>query len=291
MTRSERYAEQIGRAYPRLMIDSVALLESGQNNDALMVNGQLLFRFPKVGPAVAAMKREAALLCAIHARLPLPVPQPLYVNEQGGVGAAFMGYPLLPGRPLWRADLEKVAEEDVLARMARQVADFLRALHAVPLHEVRAASLLRADDGASWSSLYQRIRRHLFPHMRPEARRRVRDTFAAFLTRPDAGAFEPALRHGDFGGGNVLWDREAGAVTGVIDFGSAAIGDRATDLASLAAGFGDAFLERCSRHYSITADMRGRMAFYHSTFALQEALFGAENDDPDAFAAGMAGYV
>lgn len=291
MTRSEHYAKQIGRAYPGLPIEQVELIESGQYNDALIVNGQLLFRFPKVEPAVAAMKREAALLRAIHARLPLPVPHPLYVNEEGGVGAAFMGYRLLPGRPLWRADLEKVAEEDVLARMARQLAAFLKALHAVPLAEVPPAAVRRADDGASWSSLYRRIRRHLFPHMRPEARRRVRDRFTTFLEGAGTTAYEPALRHGDFGGGNVLWDRATGVVTGVIDFGSAAIGDPATDLASLAAGFGDAFLERCSRHYSITADMRGRMAFYRSTFALQEALFGVENDDSDAFAAGMAGYV
>jgi aminoglycoside 2''-phosphotransferase len=33
-----------------------------------------------------------------------------------------------------------------------------------------------------------------------------------------------------------------------------------------------------------------RIAFYAGTFALQEALFGIEHDDPDAFAAGIARY-
>jgi aminoglycoside 2''-phosphotransferase len=37
--------------------------------------------------------------------------------------------------------------------------------------------------------------------------------------------------------------------------------------------------------------MLSRIRFYRGTFALLEALFGTENDDPAAFAAGMAGYV
>jgi aminoglycoside 2''-phosphotransferase len=34
-----------------------------------------------------------------------------------------------------------------------------------------------------------------------------------------------------------------------------------------------------------------RVKFYCGTFALQEALFGIENDDRDAFQAGMEEYV
>ena len=232
------------------------------------------------------------VLSFIYSHLPLPVPQPLYVNAHGPeVGAAFMGYPLLPGEPLWRHDVQTIPDEAVLDRMARQLAQFLLALHATPRAELPAARVPAADDAAYWAGLYRRIRRRLFPHMRSEARRRVRHTFTTFLENPGLAAFDPALRHGDFGGGNVLWDPGSGKVTGVIDFGSAAIGDPATDLASLAAGFGDPFLERVSRHYQITPAMRARIRFYRSTFALQEALFGAENDDPAAFAAGMAGYT
>jgi aminoglycoside 2''-phosphotransferase len=33
------------------------------------------------------------------------------------------------------------------------------------------------------------------------------------------------------------------------------------------------------------------MVFYQGTFALQEALFGIENNDPQALASGLARYV
>ena len=37
--------------------------------------------------------------------------------------------------------------------------------------------------------------------------------------------------------------------------------------------------------------MRARMRFYVGTFALQEALFGAKQGDPEALRAGLARYV
>ncbi|WP_237762871.1 hypothetical protein [Paenibacillus sp. A3] len=43
----------------------------------------------------------------------------------------------------------------------------------------------------------------------------------------------------------------------------------------------------------LNLDMEGlleRVKFYQGTFALQEALFGLENDDPEAFHAGIEAY-
>ena len=116
--------------------------------------------------------------------------------------------------------------------------------------------------------------------MCPQARHRVQDTFTAFLSDAALSTSDPVLRHGDFGGGNVLWEPESGVITGMIDFGSVAIGDPAINLSSLAAGFGETFLEHCSRHYPITLAMRARMDFYRSTFALQEALLGSGRHSP-----------
>lgn len=108
-TLAEQYAEQIGRVYPDLPLQSVELRKGGQYNDVLVVNGELLFRFPRVPAAVAPIEREAAVLSIIGPLLPLPVPKPLYVNAlEQGVGAKFMGYPLLRGKPLWRNDLQTI---------------------------------------------------------------------------------------------------------------------------------------------------------------------------------------
>ncbi|MFC6847283.1 phosphotransferase [Streptomyces caelestis] len=55
-----------------------------------------------------------------------------------------------------------------------------------------------------------------------------------------------ALVHGDLGPGHLL--AQDGALTGVIDFGDAHIGDPAVDLAWALNGTSPAFAEACSGH-------------------------------------------
>jgi len=61
----------------------------------------------------------------------------------------------------------------------------------------------------------------------------------------------PVLRHGDFGPSNILFDQATCAISGVIDFGSAARGDPAVDVASMMGpfGYGEAFLNLFSPWY------------------------------------------
>jgi len=127
--------------------------------------------------------------------------------------------------------------------------------------------------------------------MRPDAQIQVADHFESYLSDPQSYAFEPVLRHGDFGTGNLIYDPEAECLAGVIDFGGACMGDGATDMAGLFSSFGEAFLLRCARYYPEIEAASERIRFYYGTFALQEALFGIENGDDGAFRAGMASFV
>jgi aminoglycoside 2''-phosphotransferase len=99
------------------------------------------------------------------------------------------------------------------------------------------------------------------------------------------------LRHGDFGTGNLIYDPEARRMAGVIDFGGAGLGDAATDMAGLLSSYGETFLARCAAYYPAIEAASTRIRFYYGTFALQEALFGIENGDEQAFASGMATFV
>ncbi len=134
--------------------------------------------------------------------------------------------------------------------------------------------------------MYGSIREHLFSHMRSDARRDVADVFEA-LTRVE---FAPALIHGDFGTANLLFDPARERISGVIDFDGVCIGDPATDVAALMS-YGEDFIGRFAREYGCSRAMLARADLYRGTFALQEALFGVEHDDPDAFTDGIADYT
>lgn len=282
MFTSEQCVERIRASYPTLAIGRARIEEAGQNNLVLMVNDALVFRFPRYAAGARALRMETALLRALRGRLPLPIPDPLYAHLASDLpGEAFMGYPLIAGEPLWRETLAALDDEAATQAMAEQVGAFLRALHHVPVGETELAGQPVADGAADWADLYARFRERLFAHMRPDARDAVARDFAAFLGEPSNFAYAPALRHGDFGPSNILWDAARRRITGVIDFGGAGLGDPAVDVAGIICevGYGEAFARRCLHIYPEVKGMLARARFYVSTFALQEALFGVEQGD------------
>jgi aminoglycoside 2''-phosphotransferase len=291
MTTTQPYLDTIKTHYPDLQIDSARLNHDGQYNHVLILNDSLVFRFAKVPDAIAALRREIAVLQHLQGRLPLPVPDPQYTNfEPEAVGQVFMGYPLLPGQPLWRNTFHSITDPAAKKNMAAQLANFLRELHRVSPDAIDA-DLPNSDQPESWADMYRRIQDNLFPQMRPDARRQVAAHFEAYLDDPEQYAFTPCLRHGDFGTGNLLHDPESLAISGIIDFGFTALGDPAADFAGLFICYGEAFYNLCAAAYPAMQSTLKRVKFYCGTFALQEALFGFENDDQAAYQAGMETYV
>lgn len=281
------YARRIRTVYPDLVVTTIVPVEGhGQNNDVLIVNESAIFRFPKYTTGVANAARLVQTLRAIAPRVNLLVPNPLWTSlDDPRPGQAFVGYPIIPGEPLWMERFARLSEVD-RQYLADQLAEFLRCLHAIPAAAVRPDEVIGFNPLAPWDRLYQRIRQKLFEHMRPEARAAVARRFDDFLGNPSHHAIRPSLIHGDFGGSNILFDPATMRVSGVIDWDSAGLGDPAIDLAA-ASGYG---LEHLAHRYPEVEAYRDRIDFYRSTFALQEALFGVENGDAKAFERGIESY-
>jgi aminoglycoside 2''-phosphotransferase len=255
------------------------------------------------------MVAETNLLSALQGRLPLPIPHPIYTRFDPPIpGLAFVGYRRLPGQPLLPAGLAAVRNEFVRDDLARQLAEFLRALHNLPLANLPAdlpgcpPGQPPGEQRATWESMYAAVREKLFAAMRPDARRAVSALFESYLDDSSLHNFEPCLRHGDFGGDNILWQPPAegspnnsGAqVTAILDFTCCAPGDPAYDLASVATLGADLF-ERLALRYAPDpthrAGLLARVRFYQGTFALEEALSGLEDGDTQAYARGMENYL
>jgi len=286
------YTQSIRRIYPDLAIESAHLNREGQYNDVLVVNEALIFRFAKVPAALQTLRQETAILRSIRDHITLEIPDPIYHNlGPSTIGEAFVGYPMIPGKPLWRDLFRTIDDPDVLETIARDLATFLRELHAIPVDEVIPVDLPLEDGLEGWAGMYRRIREKLFAYMRPDARAQVATHFESYLDDPEAYTFQPVLRHGDFGTGNLIYDPDAHRMAGGIDFGAAGLGDGATDMAGLLSSFGEPFLARCASYYPAIEAASERIRFYYGTFALQEALFGIENGDEEAFASGIEAFV
>jgi len=195
---------------------------------------------------------------------------------------------MLPGTPLLRERYARLqADARVGAGIARDLAGFLLALHAIP-----PAELGLPDSGAgaraAWAQYGRDFRDQLFPHMRADARRAVERDFAAALSDDDLWRYDACLTHGDFGTGNILF--HAGRVSGIIDFSFCGIGDPAQDLGALIASYGEVFAERVIRHYPALRRHLPRARFYCGKYALIQALYALRDGDAAEFEEGIADY-
>jgi len=235
--------------------------------------------------------RETVLLRSLQSSVTLPIPGPLYQSrESSSIGQILMGYPLLPRKPLWPEQLQIIPEER-LQHVANQLATFLQHLHTTPA-EALAVKLPDSQGCKDWQALYDRFRSKLLPFMRPDAHMRVTRLFEDFLSDPRNCTFVPALVHGDFGPSNILYDAQTHSISGIIDFSSVAWGDPAIDFAAIlcSVSYGEPFLERFALIYPGIETALSRARFYAETFALQEALYGLEDRDQEAFENGIAEY-
>lgn len=285
------YIDSIQGNYPDLDIQEASLnSQEGQYNDLLIINQQIVFRFPKFEAGLETLQREVSLLEQLRGMLPLPIPDPVYISRNTStIGKAFMGYPKISGEPLWHPRFQSIKDRQILAKLGAQLATFLWDLHAIPVESLDL-DLPINDLPQEWENLYQEIRRDLFSRLPPESQQAITDQFETFLNQVSNHPFEPTLRHGDFGSGNILYDQQSQSISGIIDFGSAGLGDPAIDIAA-AMTFGESFFSNYYAAYPGLDSLVERARFYQGTFALQEALYGVKHDDPQTYERGIAPYA
>ncbi|GAM12192.1 phosphotransferase family protein [Mesobacillus selenatarsenatis] len=289
---NHKLIEQIQSEHPDLIINDFYDNEMGQNNDVIIVNESLVFRFPKYKQGIIQLRRETEILKYIKDFVKVPIPIPIYeAFDELEPGKVFTGYNLIEGNPLWRKSLLEIKSDEQLRGLASQLVSFLAALHSISGELAsRELQLEASHPREEMSDLYEKIQHKLFPFMSKESQISVTESFEDFLSGEALSNLDLALIHGDFGASNILWNSGTDEISGIIDFGGSGIGDPAYDFAGLLSSYGEDFFNKCIDQYPNGKEIAKRVHFYKSTFALQEALHGIENDDEQAFEAGIRDY-
>ncbi len=197
----------------------VAALRGGWDNRSFRIGERLVARLPSADRYVAGAEKECCVLPLLARHLPLPIPR-LVASFRAGPDFA------RPWSMLEWIDgetAENVTGEEQV-RLARDLANFLRALHAVdPMAGPPAGAHSLGRGGPL--SLYDAEMRWALPRLGSQAAA-ASLAWERALACPFAG---PAVwLHGDLHPGNLLVrDRR---LTAVIDWGLAAVGDPAADL-------------------------------------------------------------
>ena len=132
----------VAEQFPDLSPTTIDLLGAGWDNTAYLINNEYVFRFPRRKIAVPLMLMERCLLPKIAKLLPLPIPVPQWMGTPSKTYPwPFAGYRQLGGTTACRNNLTDVER----LSMAPMLANFLKALHALPLSVGRECHL-HGDD-------------------------------------------------------------------------------------------------------------------------------------------------
>ncbi|HEY2463131.1 MAG TPA: aminoglycoside phosphotransferase family protein [Steroidobacteraceae bacterium] len=217
----ERQARQLLAAqHPDLAELSIVAIASGWDNQLLRLGDKLVLRFPRRKAAAQLMLNEQRWLPLLQERLPLAVPAPVRL------GIPQFQYPWAWSVTPWiEGDTADRAPPD--ANQGERLAAFFEALHQsapadAPHNPYRGVHLSeRADAFAD---------RLKTLHGKTDILdRRVGALWSDALAAANDAA--PTWIHGDLHPRNVLINE--GRLTGVIDWGDLARGDRAADLAAV----------------------------------------------------------
>jgi aminoglycoside 2''-phosphotransferase len=269
------HLDRIRECFPTLALASVRHNPDGLTNDVVIVNDELVFRFPKDERARAALVREAKALDLVRRYVTMPVP---YFERQED---DFVMYRLVPGEPLYRHDILR-QDERAQDQIAEQLATFLRQLHAIPHDEaVRELGEHQQGEPDTWIKRYQDAERHLYPLLWADQRHWIDHLFAPVLDGSlNLANITPALIHDDLASYHILYAPDTRRITGMIDFGMARLGDPASDFALIINTYGESFLRRMSRHDPAIRDALDRARFLAGALELFWALEGVRANDP-----------
>jgi aminoglycoside 2''-phosphotransferase len=230
------------------VVGDVQLVGEGFSSCAVCVDERWIFRIGRNAETLIRHEREWAILPLLSARLPLPIPEPCW---HAGPSEVFpfgvIGYPLLPGVP-WTLDMGDQVEHE---RVARQLGEFLSALHAFPVDEALAAGVAAAEPP---EALVNEVMPALPEHLDTQSYGRFSAWWAARQAHPERYEYTPRLLHGDLWCENILLAPDLSHIVGVVDFEQIRVGDPVSEFAALRY-VGDGFIDRVRASYRLAGDL------------------------------------
>ena len=283
------FIDQIKASDPNLEIETIDSSLSGRFNQIVLINGEIVFRFPKYRWVAAKIPETFRTLRALSGFVTLPTPYPTAMRYEPG--CAFLRYKALGGKPLW-LDTVRSVDNIVMERLAIQLGTFLHGLHQLTPSVLALENDFNLDSHEHWTEVYRKIKKRLFPAMGADGRATVRRHFETHLDDASRFTYTPTFRHGDPGPGNVLFDQVAGRLSAIIDFDFAGFGDPAVDWSIVREPvlYGESFVSRLISLFPLDDALLARAGFYRGNWIVNEALRALDAGEHEAFEREMTVY-
>ncbi|MGH0946323.1 aminoglycoside phosphotransferase family protein [Bacillus mycoides] len=282
----DSYKQYIKEALPDLSIHSYIQNEEGWDNITVIINDELLFRFPrKLGYAnrIPLEKELCTILSHSLQEIEIPKYHLLYKNDCNTVPFCSY-YPLIHGEPL-TSELVAKLEKKELEVIITQLATFLATLHSIPLKRTETLGFPIEKTLTYWKELQTKLNQYFTNSLTSLQKSALNRLFENFFTCITKSTFQNAIIHADFTHHHILFNNLHKNISGVIDFGDAQIGDPAFDFAGLYYDFGREFTTSVYEQYSALISHRDPLlihritTFYQYSPLLHNLIYNIETNN------------
>lgn len=218
--------KRIKYEFPRISWDDYEFLNHGWDHEVIILDNKLVFRFPNSSKYLSAFKDEVNLLNYLTQKTKTKIPSYKYVASD----YSFAGYEIIPGEELSEELFQMLTEEEK-RKVAEQLAEFLTALHTVPVNELGRFNITTANMVSEAKKLREQTNKFLQGVLTKDEYSQV----LQILEEVDVIVNKPlptALIHNDISASHIIWDSVSKTV-GIIDFSDRCFSDPAYDFMEL----------------------------------------------------------
>ena len=203
----------------KLQVYSLSMINESFDCFVYLVNNEYIFKQSKRIAAREKLKREVEVLRYLEGRITLQIPQIEYYSEEYSV----CGYREIVGSRLNRELYDRFTEKQK-EKLAIDIAQFLRELHAVPLPNIEGLELEMLKD---YQNDYAFLQSNIYQGLSDKVKVYIDALFDKILNDERLRSFDNVLCHNDFTCRHII--TVCNEAVGIIDFGDSVISDRDKD--------------------------------------------------------------
>ena len=213
----------IEHTFGEFSVESIKVIGAGLDSVAYLVNDEYIFKKSKHKEAAENMKKEISVLRYLEGKLPLEIPRIEFYDAD----VNRCGYKEIKGTIL-SPEMYSSMNNEEQKQLAKDIANFLIQLHALPLPEIDDLELDVIED---YKNDYEALKSMIYDKIPSQSKEYLDKLFSRILTDEKITKYSVALCHNDLSCNHIIMRNKK--VIGIIDFGDVAITDRDKDFVYL----------------------------------------------------------
>lgn len=167
----------VKNTFPNLKIDKVQVNNKGWDNNILILNEEIVFRFPKSDKLLTKIIDEGKILEFLKLEAPiLQIPYYEYLYKENTIIG--VKYSFLEGISLIELPKQNLKDNPLNAKV---IGDFLTKLHKIDVSKFNDTNLKTVHTLKYWESLYSKVKSEIFPFLKNQQRKEIDEVFNNFI--------------------------------------------------------------------------------------------------------------